>query len=85
MLSDKEGDETILRKFLKGKPKENNGQYLRDGVDYYVSQHGEKPNKRGIINALLTMDGLNVEMRNEEVLERIQQKLADQLKREQKR
>lgn len=83
MLSVEEADETILRQFLKGKPKENNRIYLREGVDYYVSQHGEKPNKRGIIKVLHTLNLLNVEIRNEEALERIKQKLADQLKREQ--
>lgn len=85
MLAGKKADEAVLRKFLKGKPKENNGKYLKQGVDHFVSLNGSKPAKKSIIDTLIKLNKINVEMRNEEALEDIEEALAEQLKKEQKR
>lgn len=85
MLAGEEGDEAVLRKFLENKPKENNGRYLREGVERFVAQHGSKPEKKPIIDTLIKLNRINVKMRNEEALEDIEEALADQLRKEQGR
>ena len=82
MLTGKEADEAILRKFLKGKAKELNGDFVKQGLEYYVAKHGERPDKRFLIKAVNTLGLLHEKMRGEVALEKIEQQLSEQLNKE---
>ena len=82
MLAGEEGDEKILREFLRGKERGISKSILLSGVSTFEVRNRSKPKNDAIIRTLNSIDLLYEKEREQVVLEDIEKRLSNQYKKE---